>query len=917
VPSAEFTNVVDPDAVQDVTVVKEWNDGGTDEAIAARPKTVTVHLLANGTEVGSANLSADGWTHTFTDLPVLDDDGVITYTVSEEEVDGYLTSVSDPETAAGTMTFTLTNTASTDLSGTKTWENDDRSLRPYSITVHLLAGDQEVTSQVVTPGADGSWTYAFKDMPLFDEDGTELVYRVSEDAVDGYEASYKTGENGSLDIVNTYQSEDPKTGTLKVYKLWAGEEGDTSMRREVNLVLTGTTASGWSHTWEGSIPAMAEGDEARYVFESLPLTHAGESVSYTVREQAIDGYVTTYQASDVTEDDGTMTVLDEVPAAKLGADAREVYVTNTREVPVTSVTATKVWDDADDRDGLRPDSIELTLQRSIDGTTWEDVHSATVQENDEGVWKVTWDELPAQISVEDTSTAATGGDAPDTLGTAADEEAELAEGEEGLLLEDVEGAEGSDETSEELAPAADDTSTLVTYNVVYRVVETPIDGYETVICHPAPGVFKVFNVHQPKTMTVSATKVWIDNDNADGLRADVTLHLLADGTEVATATIPADATGDALTVRWDDMPINSADGSEMTYTVEEDQLDGYASQVVTQDGFSFTVTNTHAPLTTSVSATKVWAGDEGHEDARGTVTLHLLRSVDGGEYAPVEGEDRSIAPGESLEVKWENLPTSDAEGHAFDYSVSEEPMEGYACVVSPAEVDPDTGAKSYVVTNAYGTAPSPGPGPEPEQKIKVTYVDHLAGEGSQLLSAQRVDEASQAVAPAAPTHDGWVFAGWNENVDEFGDYVYVARYERPEVLVVSYVDPLEAAGSQLVQSQIVEDESQADAVADPSHEGAEFKGWQRYLDADGNVIYVANYGSYINPPKPDPDPTPTPTPNPPDPVNPDQPTKPVLPQTDDPTDKATMVLTALTGLVCLLSGMLLRNQLKARHIRRA
>ena len=242
-------------------------------------------------------------------------------------------------------------------------------------------------------------------------------------------------------------------------------------------------------------------------------------------------------------------------------------------------------------------------------------------------------------------------------------------------------------------------------------------------------------------------------------------------------------------------------------------------------------------------------------------------------------------------------------------------MEGYACVVSPAEVDPDTGAKSYVVTNAYGTAP--GPGPEPEQKIKVTYVDHLAGEGSQLLSAQRVDEASQAVAPAAPTHDGWVFAGWNENVDEFGDYVYVARYERPEVLVVSYVDPLEAAGSQLVQSQIVEDESQADAVADPSHEGAEFKGWQRYLDADGNVIYVANYGSYINPPKPDPDPTPTPTPNPPDPVNPDQPTKPVLPQTDDPTDKATMVLTALTGLVCLLSGMLLRNQLKARHIRRA
>ncbi len=48
-----------------------------------------------------------------------------------------------------------------------------------SITVKLLANGEEVNSQTVTAGEDGSWNYSFTNLPKF-ANGQEITYTVSE-----------------------------------------------------------------------------------------------------------------------------------------------------------------------------------------------------------------------------------------------------------------------------------------------------------------------------------------------------------------------------------------------------------------------------------------------------------------------------------------------------------------------------------------------------------------------------------------------------------------------------------------------------------------------------------------------------------------------------------------------------------------
>lgn len=56
------------------------------------------------------------------------------------------------------------------------------------------------------------------------------------------------------------------------------------------------------------------------------------------------------------------------------------------------VSVEKVWDDADDRDGIRPDSVTVTLKADGDDITQEGI-TATVKLNEENNWKYTWEGL--------------------------------------------------------------------------------------------------------------------------------------------------------------------------------------------------------------------------------------------------------------------------------------------------------------------------------------------------------------------------------------------------------------------------------------------------------------------------------------------------------------------------------------------
>src|SRR5699024_4636983 len=100
---------------------------------------ITVELLANGTKVADVEVNEDtDWKYAFTDLDKYDESGEeITYTIEEVEVEGYETTIDG---------FDITNlrVGETEVTGTKTWLDDDSENRPDSITVYLLANGEQV-----------------------------------------------------------------------------------------------------------------------------------------------------------------------------------------------------------------------------------------------------------------------------------------------------------------------------------------------------------------------------------------------------------------------------------------------------------------------------------------------------------------------------------------------------------------------------------------------------------------------------------------------------------------------------------------------------------------------------------------------------------------------------------------------------
>jgi hypothetical protein len=127
-------------------------------------------------------------------------------------------------------------------------------------------------------------------------------------------------------------------------------------------------------------------------------------------------------------------------------------------------------------------------------------------------------------------------------------------------------------------------------------------------------------------------------------------------------------------------------GDEITYTVTEDAVTGYTSEVTGDAASGFTITNTHVPETVSVSVRKEWVGPTGssatvHLFANGADTgKTLVLTADGGWTGSFDDLDKYSA------------------GEEISYTVKEDAVEGYASVVT------GSAASGFVITNTQTTA---------------------------------------------------------------------------------------------------------------------------------------------------------------------------------------------------------------------
>lgn len=138
--NVKFSNTAAAVPTMLVGGIKTWNDNNN--AAGTRPSSITLHLFANGVEVGTTQATADtNWQYTFGAQPVNDVNGkAIVYSLSEDEVSSYNTEISEPVTADNAMAINVTNTyrtVATTVAGIATGDDSNMAL---SGLLSLIAG---------------------------------------------------------------------------------------------------------------------------------------------------------------------------------------------------------------------------------------------------------------------------------------------------------------------------------------------------------------------------------------------------------------------------------------------------------------------------------------------------------------------------------------------------------------------------------------------------------------------------------------------------------------------------------------------------------------------------------------------------------------------------------------------------------
>ncbi|HEL0619727.1 collagen binding, ancillary pilus subunit Cne [Streptococcus equi subsp. zooepidemicus] len=194
-----ITNTYTPEVIS-ITGQKTWDDKENQDG--KRPKEITVRLLANNVATGDVTTASvkTGWKYTFTNLPKYKDGKQITYTIQEDSVADYTTTIQG---------FDITNhheVALTSLKVIKAWNDKDDYYhkRPKEITISLKADGKVIREHQMTPDQQGKWEYTFDQLPVY-QAGKKISYSIEEKQVDGYQAPvYDINEDlNQVTVTNT------------------------------------------------------------------------------------------------------------------------------------------------------------------------------------------------------------------------------------------------------------------------------------------------------------------------------------------------------------------------------------------------------------------------------------------------------------------------------------------------------------------------------------------------------------------------------------------------------------------------------------------------------------------------------------------------------------------------------------------
>ena len=553
-----------------------------------------------------------------------------------------------------------------DINGRKTWNVPKGTTDYPTVTINLYRDGTLYRTTTIT---NGGTSYNFANLPQYRPGGGQYIYTVEETVPDGYVSS--VDEKNKFNITNTYTGKNPGDAPVdvEVTKLWVDDDNAVGLRPDsitVNLTANGKATN--------NNAVLTKDNDWMYTFKDVnKYDTSGKEISYTVKETNVPE---NYESSQ----DGNIITNTLVGKGNI-------------TIPVA-----KKWADADNQDGIRPESVTVELLKN--GNPY--IPAKTITLNSGNNWNGRFPDLPEyengkriEYSVKEGEVEGyttkyafvndgfilTNTHTPDEItiegrktwldndnayGTRPESITIILQGSDGnVYSKEVTASDGWSWTFSGLPKNKDGAE------IEYKIKEAEAEGYRS----------RTENYDVINTLTgttgLSGTKTWVDYSNAGGTRPQtLTLHLFADGTELTDAVpVWSNTDGNVWSYSYNDLQKYTDEGVLINYSVVEEKLPDYSQ--TGKDGNNFVNTVKDDERTrTSVEGTKTWEDYSNAEKTRPTAKeFNLILLADGSpvDKAPVW----SNTNGNIWNYRYDNLPIYTSDGQEIKYTVTETIPDGY------------------------------------------------------------------------------------------------------------------------------------------------------------------------------------------------------------------------------------------------
>ena len=683
-----------------VSVEKKWEVEAKDSA--------EVKLFADDKEVDKFTLNnANSWKHTFKNLPKYskEDNHEISYTIKETPIEGYNTKI----TGSAKDGFVVTNTKRAEnikvqLKAKKTLEGKELKADKYEFEL-IDKSDNNKVLQKVKNSENGDVNFSAIEYSgdqvgehkyvIREVEGTEPGVTYSKEEKEVTVTITKNSNNtlssqvsmtqDQLNFTNKYI---PKNAVIDVEatKLLTGRDAIPLKDGEFKFVLKSKDNS--------KVYKAENKADGKILFTGLTFDKAGEYDYVLSEEQGTDDTIT----YDTTEKEVKIKVTDDGNGqltAKITSD--KVTITNVYTPKKIKIPVTKIWDDHNNQDGKRPESIIVKLLADGNET------NKTVELNAGNNWTAKFTDLDAdkggvpikytiaEVNVPKGYTSVTSGEAktgftitnsytPEKTSVEGTKTWDDANNQDGKRPDKIKvilnkTVDGKTSKVAEKEVTKDNWSYEFTNlpkfeggkEITYSIDEEAVAGYTKTI-----DGYNLKNSYTPEVVNVQGTKTWDDANNQDDKRPDkikVILNKTVDGKTSKVAE--KEVTKDNWNYEFTNLPKYEG-GKEIKYSVKEVAVQDYTTEIN-----NFNITNKHEPEKTSVEGTKTW-DDANNQDGKRptTITVKLYKKVGDKEKEEVTTKEVKADDQGNWKYKFDNLPKYEG-GKEITYSIDEEAVPGY------------------------------------------------------------------------------------------------------------------------------------------------------------------------------------------------------------------------------------------------